>query len=113
MLLPPVLQNADELFDNLDLTSRVRKHLREVSYASLRGAPGRLPAVYVDAEQLAGAVRPSGNYSVQGNAITANLVLVRDGNRLAQFQIQGALNDLEGLASRIIDRIFQAVSEIK
>jgi hypothetical protein len=69
--------------------------------------------VYVDADQLTGAVRPSGNYRIRGNAVTANLVLVKDGNKLANFQVQGDINDLETFTLKIVDRISQALGERK
>jgi hypothetical protein len=107
------LQNADERFDNLDLTQRVRKHLREVSHASLRGAASGLPAVYVDADQLAGAIRPSGNYRVQGEGVTASLVLVRDGKKIADLQIPGSVKDLDELSQKIVTAILQAMGKIR
>jgi WD40 repeat protein len=113
MILRPVLQNAEELFDNLELTEKVRRRLREVSYASLRGEAQRLPAVYVDANQLAGAVRPSGNYRIEGDTVEANLVLVKDGKKLESLQVQGFSSDLEGFSVRIVDEIVKATGNIK
>jgi hypothetical protein len=65
-LLPPLFLNPGEGFDNLRLTALVRKKLREESYASARGGTHSLPVVYVDEEQFAGAVLPSGTCSITG-----------------------------------------------
>jgi hypothetical protein len=46
--------------------------------------------VYVDADELPGAVRPSGTYTVQGDKILVRLVLRRDGMEVARLQVDGA-----------------------
>ena len=113
MLLPPALQNPDELFDNLELNVLLRKNLLKASYASVRGVSAQLPAVYVDADQMTGAIRPSGNYQIEGTRVIATLVLVKDGTKLTNFQVQGDTKDLEGFTLKIIERINQAIREIE
>ena len=92
---------------------KLRQHLREQAYASVRGAPRQLPAVYVDADQLTGAVRPSGNYWVQANNVRVRMVLVKDGEKLTDLNVEGSADDLNGLTQSIVARITQALDEIR
>jgi hypothetical protein len=113
MLLRPILQNAEELFDNLELTAKVRQRLREVSFASLRGETQRLSAVFVDADQLTGAFRASGHYRIAGDTVEVDLVLVKDGQKLKRLQLQGSVDDLKSFAARIVDEIVRTTGNIQ
>jgi len=113
MILRPALQNVEELFDNLELTAKVRRQFRVESYAALRGEAQRLPAVYVDADQLAGAIHPSGNYRIRGDTVEADLVLVKDGQKLKRFQVQGSRSDLEGFTVKIVEEIVRVTGKIQ
>lgn len=109
-LLQPVLQNVDELFDDLGLETRLRAHLREASYASARGTRAALPAVYIDADQLAGAIWPRGQYRVRGGDVTVRMALVRDGKRLAEVRVKASRADLDALTERLADALLQAAT---
>jgi hypothetical protein len=109
ILLPPVLLNGELFHDDLNLTDKLRRQLRADSYAALRGAPRRMSAVYLDAEQLTGAIRPSGTYRVDKNNVQVNLVLVKDGAKLSEVQVQGPQTDLRVLIENLVEAIFQAV----
>ncbi len=113
MLLQPVLFNPDENFDNLELTTRVRKRLREASYAHVRGGQNALGAVYIDAEELPGAIRPNGSYAIEGGRIKTKLVLVRDREKLARFELSGSAQDLDGLAGGIVAAIEEAMKAVR
>ena len=113
MLLRPMLQNAEALFDNLELTAKVRQQLRKFSYASLRGDGQRPLAVFVDADQLAGAIRPSGTYQVAGDTVEVDLVLVKNGRKLKRFQVQGSVADPDGLTETIVDEILRITDNIQ
>jgi len=112
-LLPPMLMNLGEGFDNLGLTALVRKKLREESYASDRGGARRLPVVYVDAEQFAGAFVPSGTYSVAGDKVQATVILVRDQKRLTDLKVEGNAKDPEALSAEIVQRIMATIQSLK
>jgi len=113
LLLNPVLQNSVELYDNLDLTERVRVRLREVSYADTRSVKNRMSnAVYVDAEALAGAIKPSGAYRVEGAVVIIDIVLVRDGEKLEWLEVRGDVHELDALAKEIVERVLLAIDEM-
>jgi hypothetical protein len=112
-LLPPVLFNPSEGFDNLGLTTLVRKKLREESYASVRGGARKLPVVYVDAEQFPGALLPSVSYSVVGDKVQATVVLVRDQKRLTDLKVEGNAEDPGTLAVQIVEGIMATVQHLK
>jgi hypothetical protein len=113
LLLNPVLQNAMELYDNLGLTEHVRVRLREVSYADTRSVKNRMSnAVYIDAEALPGAIKPSGTYRVEGPAVIIDIVLVRDGEKLERLEIRGDVHELEALAKETVERVLLAIDEM-
>jgi hypothetical protein len=66
----------------------------------------------VDADQLAGAIRPSGTYRVRENIVHVSLVLVKDGAKLTRFQVTGVRADLDDLVSNIVKAISQAVEQL-
>jgi hypothetical protein len=107
LLLRPVLQNADEnvLDDDLGLMPLLRGKLRDASFAGVRGGKKALPPVYVDADEMPGAVRPSGKYTVAGQAVRVRLNLRRDGQTVAVVEVSGTRDDLPGLASRLVAAI--------
>jgi hypothetical protein len=61
--------------------------------------------VYVDADEMPGAVRPSGKYTVQGQAIRVRLLLRQDGQTTATIQVEGTRDALDALADRLATAI--------
>jgi len=112
LLLRPVLQDAAKHWDNLELTAKVREQFRLVGDASSGTNPSRHSAVYINADDLPGAIRPSGAYTPAGGIVTVHLVLVKDGVELKSLQISGSQNDLDALSRRIVDEIYQAVDRL-
>jgi hypothetical protein len=101
LLLRPALQNADEnvLEDDLGLTSRLRRRLQELEDAPVRGAASA--AVYVDADEMPGAVRPNGRYTITGKTVRVRVLLRRDAQTVASIQVEGTREALDGLANRL------------
>lgn len=91
--------------DVLELSRLVRKRLDDASVTE-RGNPAAV--VYVDGEEMPGAVRPSGIYTVEGETVTINLVLRQDGQKIHTATIRGLKTDLESLVSNIMVEISQA-----
>jgi WD40 repeat protein len=112
MILRPVFLNPEQGFDNLDLVALVRKRVQEESYALTRGGPSSQTVVFVDADELPGAIRPSGTYTVEGEKIKANVFLIKDGQRVANFQVEGLKNDPAGLAVKIVEGITEAIRKL-
>lgn len=108
LILRPILINPDEGTDNLGLIPALRKRLNEESYATIRGGVSQPSIVYVDADEMPSAVRPSGTYTVEGNRVKVKLVLSRDGQKLTHLEIEGS-NDVDSLAARIVESINQAL----
>jgi len=109
-VLRPVLLDPQAGFDHLHLTALLRKQLNEESFAQERGAPGGPAIAYVDAEDLPGAVRPSGTYAVAEGKVRVKLVLIRDGQRVAQLEVEGSASDLPALVARLAVSIARAAS---
>lgn len=66
----------------------------------------------MDADQLTGAIRPRGNYRVQGKTVEANLVLVKDGKRLTRIRVKGSSGDLEGFTRKIMETLLQVIEDM-
>jgi len=113
MLLHPVLLDDETLWDDLELSVRLRSRLRDMSYAAARGEAGPLPLVYLNADAMAGAILPSGEYRVEKNQIKVNMVLVKNGDILNKLQITGAKTDLDRLVADLAAGIIDAVGHIQ
>jgi hypothetical protein len=106
LVLRPLLQNADEnvLDDDLGLMPLLRKRLIEQGYAPA-GGPGVQAAVFVDADEMPGAIRPTGKYTIDGNAVQVRVLLRQDGKTIGVVQIEGRRDQLDALAERLASAI--------
>jgi len=106
IFLRPQIVNAEGP-DDLDLAAAVRHELRSETDVSARGDE-RLPnAVFVDADEMPGAIRVSGTYVVQDNVVTAKLWLAREKAR-TQIVVESAADDMPALARKITSAILEA-----
>src|SRR5262249_40131151 len=66
LVLRPVMTNIDEGYDSLELAKELRRRLNEASYGGERGrVNSSQPAmIYVDVDEMPGAVRLTGTYRV-------------------------------------------------
>lgn len=110
LILRPVLLNPEQGFDNLELMAAVRKRLQEESNPLARGRVNEQVAVYVDTEEMPGALRPSGTYTVEGQQVKANIFLIRDGQKVANFRVEGRQDDPAGVAAKIVEEITRALT---
>jgi WD40 repeat protein len=108
LLLRPHLINADKdvLDDDLGLKGRLRQRLNDASHAAARGKGGPA-AVYVDADEMPGAVRPTGSYTVEGKTVRVRLNLRRDGQNVATLEVDGTRDELDALADRLAAAILK------
>ena len=112
LILRPVLINAEKNRDTLGLMAALRKRLRDESYAKARGDTAGPSAIFVDEEELPGAITPSGSYTVSGTRVVVKLVLSRDDKEVTSFQVEGSTEDLTGLVAKIVEAILQASKTI-
>jgi uncharacterized caspase-like protein len=112
LILRPVFIGSDQGFDDLDLMSYVRKRLEEESYAAPRGR-ATAEVVFVEADELPGAIRPFGQYRVEGDRIRVTVNLVRDGQRLGSFVVESRKGDPAGLAASIVAKIAEALKSMR
>jgi hypothetical protein len=62
---------------------------------------------------MPGAVRSSGTYVVVGNSVRLTMGLVRDGQKLETFQVEGNKTNKEALVSLVLDGISRAMKKLK
>lgn len=109
LILRPQLANVEDGDDNLKLTSLVRKRLADEGFTTPRGSA--VLTVFVDADELAGAVRPAGTYSIEGKNVRVRLVLKQDGQTLNQLTLDGSTDDLSGFAAKIAEAIREGIKK--
>ncbi|MGH8583113.1 MAG: caspase family protein, partial [Gammaproteobacteria bacterium] len=111
LILRPVLLNPEQGFDNLELTAALRRQLQADTdtQTATRGPRGEPAAIFVDADELPGGIRPSGTYTVEGRQVKVKLFLIRDGLRVANFEIEAANDDPTRVAIAIVEGLTRAL----
>ncbi len=110
MILRPMLLDEEVEDDVLDLSLAVRRALAALNFQT-RGAEAGGPAtVFVDADDLAGALRPIGMYTIQGNAVRVTLTLRRGHTAVAKVSVAGDRRDVTALARRVAQAIDAAAA---
>jgi hypothetical protein len=112
LVLRPVFLDPERGFDHLELMTAVRARLLDASVPSARGDNLARSAVYVDADELPGAVRLSGTYSVRGDVVTVTVNLIRDGTRIGGYEVGGTRARGAALADAITAEAQRALAAI-
>ena len=110
LLLRPTLLNGQSAFDDLSLEPKLRARLREESFARTRGRESAV--VFVEADELPGAIKPSGLYSVNGSRLRAKMILRRDGIK-KEIQVEGTKTDVDGFIEKTVQAVTRAVDAWK
>ncbi len=113
MLERPVLLNADEGGDTLQLVAALRKRLRDENYSPRGGeSDDSGSAVFVDKDDVSGAILPSGTYTVQGKNVAVKIGLWRDGKKLGNLTVSGTTDNLRALVDQMAEEIAKAVMQM-
>jgi hypothetical protein len=112
LVLRPVFLDPERGFDHLELMSAVRERLLDASVPSARGADAVRTAVYVDADELPGAVRLSGTYALRGDAVTVTVNLIRDARRVGGYEVAGTRAGRDALASAVAEQAQRALAAL-
>ena len=67
--------------------------------------------VFVNADELTGAVQPAGQYTTDGANVSVRLVLNQDGQTLNRVTVAGSTDDLAGLTGKIAEAIRQGIKK--
>jgi len=103
LILRPRLQNRDSLYDDLELEPVLQKTLRQKSAITERGSA---EMIYVDADEMADAIRVSGNYVVEGNVVKVTLVLLRNNKPIVSpITITGTKDNKDELIKKIVETV--------
>jgi WD40 repeat protein len=112
LILRPRLINPAEGDDTLDLIKALRQRLREASYVPAH-EDAMLPSiVYIDEEELPGAIRPTGTYTVKGDEVMIKLYFRRDGQTLTSLRVEGSKNNISNLVDKIMEAIIEVVQKL-
>lgn len=107
LVLRPSLQNRDKDYDDLDLEAAFRQELRSASFLPRVGR-GSAALVFVEADEMADAVKPSGSYIVEGDRIRVTLRLIRDRVPIKTMTFEGTLGEKQ----RLVSEMAAAVSRV-
>jgi hypothetical protein len=100
LVLRAAFQNASPPFhDGLGISRRVNAVLREASDPSSRGGAN---LVYVDAEDLPGALRLTGRYRSAAGIVSLDVYLLDGDAERAHFEVSGPSTDLEAIAREVV-----------
>lgn len=106
-----MLLNPDEGDDNLGLLPKLRQRLNDSQFWASRGKKDSASVVYVDADEMPGAIRPAGTYQVTGDKIQVRLNLRQDGKTIATLNVTGDRTNLDQLAQAIVQAIAQELGK--
>jgi len=98
MVLRPILFNPDAVDDDLHLALALKRALNEESYRSAS-------IVFVDTDELPGAIRVSGVYTVRAQTVEGHLTLRRDATAIGSTTFSGPAGDVADLAETIARKI--------
>jgi hypothetical protein len=105
------LLNPDEGDDNLGLLPKLRQRLNDSQFLASRGKKDAAAVVYVDADEMPGAIRPAGTYQVTGNKIQARINLRQDGKTIATLSVSGERSNLDQFVQTIVQAIAQELAK--
>jgi hypothetical protein len=112
LILRPLLIDASVGDDSLGLIPLLKRKLHDESFAALGGKARPSTIVFVDADELPGAIRPAGTYTVQGQEVLVKINLRRDGQTMHAFEAIGKKDRLESLVGALVDGIAHGVREL-
>ena len=102
IVLRPLLINPEEGDDNLGLMQRLRQKLADTLLQNGKDQP---TAVYVDSDEMPGAIRPAGTYVAEKGMVRVRINLRRDGTTIASAEVTGATGNLDALADALYAEI--------
>jgi len=108
LVLLPRLRNSARRFDDLKLSQIMTEQLREINYSQRGGQQGGV--VFVEADDMTDAIRPEGDYSVEGETLKISVILVK--NSAAQgkeITVMGNVNQPEKVVKQLTEAVLQAL----
>jgi len=111
VILRPIFMNRETDEDDLNLTVSVRKTLKEESFVAVRGGE-QARYVYVDADEMPEAIRASGSYLIEGDAVKVTLTLRRE-ETVKKIEIQGSKGDVGALVQKVATAIAVTAGSLK
>lgn len=105
--------NRDENYDNLELEPLLREGLQAKNAVKGKPQDDAWVSVNVNADEMPGAVLPSGSYVVAGDSVRLTMSLIRDGKKIDSFQVEGSKADKEALVRLVLDGIARAMKKLE
>jgi WD40 repeat protein len=104
LVLTPVLQNRELDYDDLDLTPLLKRELRNASF-TVDSETFRTPIVFVEADEMIDAIKPSGSYIVRGNAVTVTIRLIKNKKPIKNLTVNGTVKEKAQLIRKMAEAI--------
>jgi WD40 repeat protein len=106
IILRPLFLEERAGDDTLGLMRSLRGLLRDESFVK---APREAALIFIDGDDTPTGIRPGGTYILDGNKVTVNLHLRRDGGEIFSSQITGTKDDV---ALKVVDAIKNAITKL-
>ncbi|HVF30993.1 MAG TPA: hypothetical protein VNA22_08480, partial [Pyrinomonadaceae bacterium] len=109
IILRPRLSNSRMRYDNLGLERILRSELRRSSLVTAGAIP---KLMFVESDEMPDAYLPSGDYSVEGDKITINLILVRNDVPMGkEIVVTGSVNEKDALVRELVTRVTAVLAQ--
>lgn len=106
LILRPKLTNTDRKARSYDqvLEKIFRAELRKASFVSARGDKARI--VFVESDEMPDAIIPNGDYTIDGESLTINLVLFKNDQPFGkEIVVRGKVAEKEALIRQLIEHL--------
>jgi WD40 repeat protein len=108
LILLPRLRDSARRFDTLNLSEKMTQQLKEMSYSQTRGAQS--PIVFVDANEMSDAIRPEGDYLIEGETLKISLVLVKNSVQQGkEIIVSGNVGQPEKVIKALVEAVVQSL----
>lgn len=106
LILRPKLTNTDRKARSYDqvLEKIFRAEFRKASFVSARGDKARI--VFVESDEMPDAIIPNGDYTIDGESLTINLVLFKNDQPFGkEIVVRGKVAEKEALIRQLIEHL--------
>lgn len=97
----PQILDRESLFDSIGLSEMLAAELRALSVIALRG--GETASInFVPVTRISGGLTPSGLYGVDGDLVSVEIALRKDGNLVDRIKVSGSRKEIAAKLARAI-----------
>lgn len=100
-------QDADNILDRLELSSKINRILREISNSKLGSE-----FLFLDTFSAPSAYTIAGRYKVSGASVVVDYSMFHDGEKLEGWSKIGSLKDVDGIAEFLVGQVREYLKQV-